>query len=250
MDPELSQGLFAWASREGGLSGNLWVGGLFFVVGLVGSLVAGYFFLGGFLPAMGGKVRYELREQEIATKTKQRDAALRSREAFARGEKSMSRDEVRSEETLSRDLTRLIDCLESGQSRERWRLIAIGFPIYVVLGGLFATAFAENLTQAAFIGFGWPVIADRIGLRDEGAVRRSVRDEQIEQLEREALKSAGAASRLQQLSAENQALRDQIGVMARRIQGRASDERGADGRATDTTTDDAKRSDGSSGTDE
>jgi uncharacterized protein YlxW (UPF0749 family) len=69
---------------------------------------------------------------------------------------------------------------------ERWRLFTLGFPLYVVLGGFFALAFARDVFQALLIGFGWTAVADRFGLSREEAVRREFRDKQIEELRQQA----------------------------------------------------------------
>lgn len=70
--------------------------------------------------------------------------------------------------------------------------MALGIPMYVVLGGIIATAVAETIPQAILSGFAWTAIIDRMGLRREMDVRQRERSASIQSLA-DAAETAEAA---------------------------------------------------------
>ncbi len=208
--------IFPWASKPGGFQSN-WPEGLAnFVLGMAGALVTVYLFLGDFLPSMGGKAEYELMKTELDDLKKRRGRTLVERERFAKGEVELTAERLAAEDSLTEDLDRTIDRLEAQVNRERWRLFLIGFPIYIVLGGFFAAAFALNFLQAVLIGFGWTAVADRIGLQKEIDVKRQLREDQVAKLESQALESARDVARLQEDKRKLEVERDALTVAAAR----------------------------------
>jgi hypothetical protein len=198
--------LFPWASEPGGAAENWPEGVINFLLGVAGALVTVYLFLGDFLPSMGGKAEYELTQQELRDFKERRNRALAERERYAKGESDLPAERLAAELQLSDDFDRAIERLEKGAARERWRLFILGFPIYVLLGGFFASAFAVNALQAILIGFGWTAVADRIGLQRELQKKREIRDEQLDALEGQAIEAARETMRIR---AENQALKSE-----------------------------------------
>jgi hypothetical protein len=133
---------------------------------------------------MGGKTEYRLTKIELEEFKKQRKDALDARERFATGrnEPSFTMDHLMAEEKITDHLNQTIENLEKRLWRERWRLFMLGFPMYVLLGGFFALAFATNMLQALLVGFSWTAIAEYVGLQKEQAVERAIRDKEIDKL--------------------------------------------------------------------
>jgi len=144
--------------------------------------------LGEFLPSMGGKTEYRLTKIDLEEFKKRRKEALNARERFATGrnEPGFTLDHLMAEEKITEHLNQTIESLEKRLWRERWRLFMLGFPMYILLGGFFALAFATNMLQAILIGFSWTAIAEYVGLQKEQAVEKAIRDKAIGELEKEA----------------------------------------------------------------
>lgn len=171
--------LFGWH-----VTGDWGTGWLYFVLGMAGALVTVYLFLGEFLPSMGGKAN--LARDEIVLEeyqaVRRSISEIRQRAALGHPD-SVAEGQLKAAEALSDDLDNMIMFLERRIRSERWRLFALGFPMYVVLGGFFAMALAGNFLEAIVIGFGWTVVADRLGLERETAVRKEIRDTEIGKIE-------------------------------------------------------------------
>lgn len=194
--------IFPWVT-SGGLDDN-WEEGLGFIaLGLLGALVMAYFFLGEFLPSMGGKAEYDEGKLELEDLRRQHSAQVAVRERFVRGEAKVSDEQVAAASALTEDLEVAIARVERKLGRERWRLVSIGMPIYLVLGGAFAVLFASNALQAFFIGFGWTALADRFGLNKELAVKTAKREEAIASLRKDA--QAGLQAQAEKAAAEARA---------------------------------------------
>jgi hypothetical protein len=195
-DPEVSdETFFPWAA--GGFADNWTEGLLLFGLGFVGALVTSFFLLGGFLPSMGGKVDYELRKTELDAEKARRDSNLSLLDEYTKGKTELSAERVEAGHQLSEHRDGIVARMEADLSRERWRLIAVGFPLYVLLGGFFATAFATNRLQALLIGFGWTAIADRFGLTKENEQRKTEKDTRVAALETETVAAKERSSRLE-----------------------------------------------------
>ncbi len=178
---EVSDVLFPWID-SGGFEAN-WGEGLgFAVLGIVGALVTIYLFLGGFLPSMGGKAEYEATRLEIDDLAKRREKQITLRELYARGEAGIAKERLEEADKLTDDLGGMIEAKEARAAKLRRELIAIGFPLYVLLGGVFAVLFATNALQAILVGFGWTAVADRIGLRSELDEKSRQREDEINKL--------------------------------------------------------------------
>jgi hypothetical protein len=135
---------------------------------------------------MGGKAEYEEGKLELEDLVKQRDKQLELRESFAGGKGTVTTGRLRASEALTNSLDAAITQKEAALSQQRRRLVAIGMPIYLILGGAFAVLLASNVLQALLIGFGWTAAADRLGLNKELAARSAKRDEAIGELSEKA----------------------------------------------------------------
>jgi len=207
--------LFGWASKPGGFSEN-WPEGIgLFGLGFFGALVTVYLFLGESLPSMGGKAEYGFMQAELTDLKKRRDRSFAVRERYASGDPTVSKVQWEAEGAVYEELASAISNLEDRASKERRRLFALGFPIYLVLGGFFAAAVAANPLQALVVGFGWTSIADRFGLRRELEVRGAAVKDQVTKLENQGAK---AQSDLDRCRAENALLQAQVESLRQAIQ--------------------------------
>ncbi|MGH2987532.1 MAG: hypothetical protein ACRDLO_12710 [Solirubrobacterales bacterium] len=178
---QVSDVLFPWI-ESGGFEAN-WAEGLGFAgLGIVGALVTIYLFLGGFLPSMGGKAEYEATRLEIEDLAKRRDKQITLREQHTRGDAGIPAERLAEADKLTDDLGEMIEAKEARAAKLRRELIAVGFPLYVLLGGVFAVLFASNALQAILVGFGWTAVADRIGLKRELDEKSRQREEEINKL--------------------------------------------------------------------
>jgi hypothetical protein len=181
----VSDVLFPWVD-SGGFDDN-WTEGLGLAgLGVLGALVTVYLFIGGFLPSMGGKADYDALGIEIEDLEGRRDKEIGLREVYSRGESEISADRRDEASRLAGEFSEIIDQKRAERSALRRELFAVGFPVYVVIGGAFAVLFSENALQAILIGFGWTAIADRIGLKRELDKKSERRDEEIATLTKEA----------------------------------------------------------------
>ena len=230
---------FPWASAPGGFSQNWETGLARFVLGLIGALFTVYLFLGEFLPSMGGKAEYEVKRQELEDQKKRRDAAVKnqerlgealgSRNNFGTGEVQVIRTRIRASDGLIKEYDHAIDNLEREISAERWRLFLVGFPMYILLGGFFASAFAVNALQALVIGFGWTAVADRIGLQKQLEVKKQATKEEISKIEVASLEE------IKQLKESNLKLENQLEAAAA-LARRATSELAQTGRTSQPQT--------------
>lgn len=223
---QVSDVLFPWI-ESGGFEAN-WGEGLgFAALGIVGALVTIYLFLGGFLPSMGGKAEYEATRLEIEDLTKRRDKQILLREQHTRGEAGIPAERLAEADKLTDDLGAMIEAKEARAAKLRRELVAIGFPLYVVLGGVFAVLFASNALQAILVGFGWTAVADRIGLKRELDEKSRQREEEINKLTERA---ESAELLRQELGTTKEALRkttEELASAVTRTAGGAQQARGA-----------------------
>lgn len=212
--------LFPWVT-SGGFSEN-WLEGLGFVgLGVVGALVTVYFLLGDFLPSMGGKAEYEESRLELADLTQRRDRQIELRERFSRGELALPDERLQAANKLTEDLSAAITQKGQELQRQKRSLLAMGMPIYVLLGGAFAVLFASNGLQAFFIGFGWTGLADRIGLSKELAARSTKREVEVQKLRQDAEKGVKAQGDLEAAHAQIKQLAESASSLARKLSDKA-----------------------------
>jgi hypothetical protein len=198
--------IFPWA-EDGGVSKN-WRDGLFlFIVGFVGALATVFLFLGEFLPSMGGKADYDAVLGETEVLKKQRDEAIATRTRLlaaadvAGGDVAWRKEQLRGQEGLTQDLDTVIAREEKRSTTLKWRLGLLGMPMYLLLGGFFAAAFATNFLQALLFGFGWTAVAERIGLKRETEAKVQRKDEIVAALPDQAQ---------QEMTSVRQTLEDKI----------------------------------------
>lgn len=86
-------------------------------------------------------------------------------------------------------------------SSERRRLIATAVPLYLLLGGFFASALATTVLQALFVGFGWTAIAVRAGLKRDQEQAKKQRESELEEIVSDVAAKDAELTELRQVSA-------------------------------------------------
>jgi hypothetical protein len=213
--------LFYWYPDDWG------EGGLFFLLGLAGALVTVYLFVGEMLPAMGGRAEYERTRVALDYFVERRNEIIRLRDDVLQGRKEVGKPltdvaqrqaerqlHLTALNELSDDLQKVTELLEGRLRSERWRLFAVGFPIYLVLGGFFAAAFAQSFLEAVIIGFGWTIVADRLGMKRQEQELELIREKRVVEInaERKHLETEVAA-----MADQLQVSADEVDNMTRNI---------------------------------
>jgi hypothetical protein len=198
---------FPWSSDEG-FSSNFLSGLGLALLGVFGALVTIYLFLGEFLPSMGGKAEYEAIGLELEDLVNRRDKQLAPRERFTRDSHPMDTEQRDEAAKLTQDLNGIIQSKEKAAQKVKRELVAMGFPLYVLLGGAFAVLLASNAPQALLIGFGWTAVVDRFGLKRELGEKSRKRDSASVKLVEEANEAALTKAKLAKAESErNEAMR-------------------------------------------
>lgn len=199
--------LFGWALEEGGFDENWGDGLVLGLVGAAGALVAVYFFLGSFLPSMGGKAEYDELRLRIDVVRQKRDACLQIRERYAQASTGADVQPERLAELnrLCEEHDAVIARDEARLNQMRTRLLLLGTPIFVLLGGVVATALAQNVAQAVAVGFGWTAVVDRFGIRTEEPIRNQARQSVLDTV---ADQADASRRRVSDLELEAQGLRE------------------------------------------
>jgi hypothetical protein len=222
---DVSDVLLAWLVTD---DGDIdWTNGIvYFLLGFLGAAVISYFFLGGYLPSMGGKAEYDAATGELDRKRKARDEILLQRAKLIESPLPLPVQKIDALDRLSDDYAAEIADLRDDISKERLRLVTLGSLLYVFIGAAFATVFATTFAQAVLIGAGWVAIADRFGLKRQEEKRTDYRDTQIAELENEA-KRLGAELKIVTVSRDEFAERaDELeSELEQAGDARASDER-------------------------
>lgn len=203
--------IFPWVT-EGGFDEN-WEEGLgFAVLGLLGGLVMLYIFLGEFLPSMGGKAEYDAGQLELEKLRPKHIDAMAIRDRFSRGDPGVTKEQADVAASAAQDYEVSIARVERKVVRERWKLLGMGMPIYLILGGAFAVLFASNALQAFLIGFGWTGVADRLGLKRELEAKQEQRAEDVAMLRQEASAADEAKQARAAAEAKAQRLKETLGT--------------------------------------
>jgi len=172
--------IFSWLDATGGFGANWGTGLELLLIGAFGALATVYFFNGESLPSMGGGARVESKEAELQGARQSRDLALsRGTEAAQKGDSRSFTAQMQ----LAENYAAQVKDHEEAISRERWRLLKIGMPLYILLGGVLASAIATTRIQALAVGFGWTAALQGLGLKRD---RAQVKNEAKVELEKAA----------------------------------------------------------------
>ena len=153
----------AWLNQEP----VAWRAGLlFFLGGLTGAAATAFGAVGGLIPGTAGKEEVDrlTRERVAATKRKETyqteyDQVRNDPNATDAKKAALAADVQRAHETEQKTL----DNLNKAKHAQYWQAL----PFYLPLGGVFATALAQDVLQALVIGAGWPTVWAAFQLRPE-----------------------------------------------------------------------------------
>jgi hypothetical protein len=179
-DPSESA-FFPWISLDGGFQVDWAVGLVYAFVGIIGALVFVYFAFDEALPGMGGLTRLNDLEAELRELERKRAAIAETRQQLL-AETTVDADRLAGLDALTKSYDgRVQEKLAAITRVRRMRLVA-GMPLYIVLGGVVASAFATNLLQAVIIGFGWTGVVQSIGLRHRSAEIKETSTKEVEEV--------------------------------------------------------------------
>jgi hypothetical protein len=162
-DPSIVIAPFAWFFQD---PRNYAAGILFLVVGAAGALATTFFAVGDVMPGTAGAEQFRLRAQNIAT------AEQLAKKYLARAEE-LREDPTATEEKInwyteqSERQQRSAGEQQTQLDNERRRQFSTAYPIFVGLGGVFATMLAQDVTQALIIGAAWPTVYGSYKLKQQ-----------------------------------------------------------------------------------
>lgn len=145
-----------------------WRMGVFLaVLGLVGALVTVYFLIGGAVPGTAGYAKIEANAKLVEERERELQDLIEQHadpELIAAVEVATNnlRDDVRTDR------------------RRQWTTAAF---LYSILGAFFAMMLARDLLQAFLIGAGWTSYLGSLGLKQDYATRKEMKDKSSEALE-------------------------------------------------------------------
>ena len=202
-DTGIWSGFFPWLN-DGDFSDN-WLTGLgLAAIGVAGSLILVFGLLGSLLPSMGGKAEYEALLLEIEQLSKRRNNQLEPRERFVRSEAELESERRQEATNLTHDLNGIIQGKEEEARRTYRRLMTLGIPLYILIGGALAVLLASNALQALAIGFAWTSVVDRLGLKRELTEKKEIKKDSADALATTAKEGELAKSKLVAKEAEIQ----------------------------------------------
>jgi hypothetical protein len=174
---------------------------LFFILGFFGALVTVYFYVGEFLPMMGGLTRIKELRLDV-TELKSRISELRSKwdtelkvldklvdQYDMKGiDTSILEKKIDAQKTKIHEIESRVGKLEDDSLKkekivnsERRSIMTTGLIIYLILGGFFATLLSKDVLQAVIIGAGWTTFASTLGLKRQEEQASKRREEEAEQ---------------------------------------------------------------------
>lgn len=173
---------FHWATTPTGIDWQL--GAALAGAGVVGALITLYLLLGEPLPLLGNTVRITELRLRLSYLEKKRRAITETRLRLA-DQDPLPTERLGALEGISNTHSEEITCVQSELNQEVRRGLRWGVPLYVLLAGLIAAAFATNLIQALVVGFGWTTILDRLGVKQQESEREDRRAEYLGDITRD-----------------------------------------------------------------
>lgn len=156
--------LFHWADPTPDWS----LGGLYAGLGLAGALVTLFALIGGAIPGTDGTARIDAESQRLET--------------FYARLVELTNEPVLDAAAISA-LNDTVDKLRDDLTQERWRLFAMGFVLYALLGSFFAMALARDYVQALVVGAGWTGVIGSLGLKSEFTARKQIKDKVLDDVQ-------------------------------------------------------------------
>lgn len=179
-DPSESA-FFAWISFENGFHADWAVGLVYAAVGIIGALVFVYFAFDEALPGMGGLTRLNDLETELGELERKRAGIAETRQRLL-AESPVDNERLVGLDALTKSYDSRVQEKLAAITRVRRMRLAAGIPLYIILGGVVASAFATNLLQALLIGFGWTGVVQAVGLRQRTAEVKNASAKEVEEV--------------------------------------------------------------------
>lgn len=173
---------FPWISLSNGFEADWAVGLVYAAIGIVGALVFIYFAFDEALPGMGGRTRVNDLEADLRELERQRKGVVDRRQELL-GAGSVDKDRLDGLDSLTKAYDEQVRVRQAEIAQARRMRLAAGIPLYVILGGVVASAFATNLLQAVIIGFGWTGVVQSIGLRQRTEEVKQASAKEIEDVQ-------------------------------------------------------------------
>jgi hypothetical protein len=144
-----------------------WRAGLiFFLGGLTGAAATAFGAVGGLIPGTAGKEEVDRLNRELVTTTMRKEAyqsdydEVRKDPNATDARRAAFWEDVKWEEEREERLSATI-------SKAKLAQYGRALPFYLLLGGVFATALAQDVVQALAIGAGWPTLWAAFQLKPE-----------------------------------------------------------------------------------
>lgn len=155
--------ILAWLNEEP----VSWRAGLlFFLGGLTGAAATAFGAVGGLIPGTAGKEEVDRLNRELVATTKRKETyqteydQVRNDPNAADSKVAAFREDVKREQERE-------ERISSTLSKAKLAQYGRALPFYLLLGGVFATALAQDVVQALAIGAGWPTLWAAAQLRPE-----------------------------------------------------------------------------------
>jgi hypothetical protein len=171
---------FPWISLSDGFEADWAIGLAYATVGIVGALLLVYFAFDSPLPGIGGSARINALEAEREELERERQEVLERRRELLDNEAQVDKDRAEGLDAVTKSYDQQVEERVKEVTRARRSQTLVGIPLYVILGGVVASAFATSLLQALVIGFGWTGVVQAVGLRGRSDV---VKEESAKELE-------------------------------------------------------------------
>jgi hypothetical protein len=139
---------------------------LFFLGGLTGAAATAFGAVGGLIPGTAGKEEVDRLTRELVATTKRKETyqteydQVRNDPNAADSKAAAFREDVKREQEREERLSSTLSSAKLAQ-------YARAMPFYLLLGGAFATALAQDVVQALAIGAGWPTLWAAFQLKPE-----------------------------------------------------------------------------------
>jgi Purple acid Phosphatase, N-terminal domain len=139
---------------------------LFFLGGLTGAAATAFGAVGGLIPGTAGKAEVDRLERELVATTKRKEAYQSDYDEVKKDPNATIDAEKEAFDALKWAEETQVK-LSNNLSKARRAQYVQALPFYLLLGGVFATALAQDVLQALAIGAGWPTLWAAFQLRPE-----------------------------------------------------------------------------------
>jgi hypothetical protein len=140
-------------------------GALFAILGLFGALVTIFGLIGGAVPGTAGQAKIDKDNNLL-------EEWLQELNKVIRGSAPHKAVEIAA-------IEKVVDNYRDDIRAERWHQFWLAAVLYALLGAFFSALLAKDLLQALAVGAGWTALLGTVGLRNDYAERKAVKDDQL-----------------------------------------------------------------------